>query len=81
MADGLLKITNAFRSGKVVMFTGVPTGGWLGEGSVIKTELRAVTMRPTRVVHIPRAAFRWLLDTSTWWVFGTTKKEKVRLAA
>ena len=67
VADGLLKITNAFRSGKVVMFTGVPTGGWLGEGSVIKTELRrydVIAMRPTRVIHIPRATFRWLLDTS-----------------
>jgi CRP/FNR family cyclic AMP-dependent transcriptional regulator len=67
VADGLIKITNAFRSGKVVMFTGVPTGSWIGEGSIIKTELRrydVVAMRPTRVIHIPRATFRWLLDTS-----------------
>ena len=67
VADGLLKITNAFRSGKVVMFTGVPSGGWFGEGSVIKTGVRrydVIAMRPTRVIHIPRTTFRWLLDTS-----------------
>lgn len=67
VADGLLKISNAVRSGRVVMFTGVPSGGWLGEGSVIKTGPRlydVIAMRPTRVIHIPRATFRWLLDTS-----------------
>ena len=67
VADGLLKISGIFRSGKVVMFTGIPTGSWVGEGSVLKRELRKydiVAMRPSRVIHVPRATFNWLLDTS-----------------
>lgn len=67
VADGLLKISAVYRSGKVVMFTGIPQGSWVGEGSVIKREPRRydiIAMRRTRVIHIPGATFRWLLDTS-----------------
>jgi CRP/FNR family transcriptional regulator, cyclic AMP receptor protein len=67
VAEGLLKISAVHRSGKVVMFTGIPEGSWVGEGSVLKRELRRydiVAMRPTRVLHLPGATFRWLLDTS-----------------
>lgn len=65
--DGLLKVRAVMKNGKSVMFTGVPTGSWVGEGSIIKRELRrydVVAMRETRVVHLPAATFRWLLDTS-----------------
>jgi CRP/FNR family cyclic AMP-dependent transcriptional regulator len=67
VVDGLLKLTALFPSGKVVMFTGVPSGGWLGEGSVIKREPRrydVIAMRESHLLHIPRATFHWLLDTS-----------------
>jgi CRP/FNR family cyclic AMP-dependent transcriptional regulator len=67
VAEGFLKITGNYRSGKVVMFSGIPMGAWVGEGSVIKRELRhydIVAMGRTRVVHIPRATFHWLLDSS-----------------
>jgi len=67
VAGGLLKISAVHASGKVVMFTGIPEGGWVGEGSVFKNELRRydiVTMRPSRVVFVPSSTFRWLLDTS-----------------
>jgi CRP/FNR family transcriptional regulator, cyclic AMP receptor protein len=67
VAEGLLKVSTVHRSGKVVMFTGIPEGSWIGEGAVIKRELRRYdifAMRPSRVIHLPGATFRWLLDTS-----------------
>lgn len=67
VADGFLKISAVVRSGRVVMFGGVPTDAWVGEGSVIKREPRhyeIVAMRRSHVVHIPRSTFRWLLDSS-----------------
>jgi CRP/FNR family cyclic AMP-dependent transcriptional regulator len=67
VADGLVKASTGFRNGKLVMFAGIPAGSWVGEGSVIKRELRRydiVAVRPTRIVHVPRATFRWLLETS-----------------
>lgn len=67
VAEGLLKVSTVHRSGKVVMFTGIPEGSWIGEGAVIKRELRRYdifAMRPSRLVHLPGATLRWLLDTS-----------------
>ena len=66
VADGLLKISAVHRSGKVVMFTEVPEGSWIGEGSVIKREPRrydVVAMRPSRILLLPGSTMRWLLDT------------------
>ncbi|MES2423764.1 MAG: Crp/Fnr family transcriptional regulator [Pseudomonadota bacterium] len=65
--EGLVKIQAVQRDGKVVAFTGVPAGSWFGEGSVIRRDARrydVVTMRPTRLVHVPSPTFRWLLDVS-----------------
>jgi CRP-like cAMP-binding protein len=67
VAEGFVKVTAGFRSGKVVIFSGIPAGAWVGEGSVIKREPRrydVVAMGSTRIIHIPRATFRWLLDTN-----------------
>ena len=67
VCEGLLKVSVVTHVGKVVMFTGVPQGCWVGEGSVIKSEMRRydiTAMRASRLIHIPRATFRWLLDTS-----------------
>ena len=61
IADGLVKITDVIRSGKVVMFSGIPAGAWVGEGSVFKRELRRydiVAVRQTRVIHVPRDVSR-----------------------
>jgi len=66
-AEGLLKISAVQRSGKVVMLSGIPEGSWVGEGSVIKRELRrcdVIAMRRSRVIHLPASTVRWLLDTS-----------------
>lgn len=54
-------------SGKSVTFTGVPTGGWFGEGAVLKHEVRkydVMALRRSRIAFIPRETFQWLLDTS-----------------
>jgi CRP/FNR family transcriptional regulator, cyclic AMP receptor protein len=51
----------------MIMFTGVSRGGWFGEGSVIKRELRRYdiyAVRDTHLLHVPSATVRWLLDTS-----------------
>ena len=66
VGDGFLKASSVVRSGKVVMFSGLPAGAWFGEGSVIRRTVRqydVIAMRRSRVLHLPRATFRWLLDT------------------
>lgn len=65
--DGLLKMSSVSPEGKTVTFTGMLSGGWFGEGSVMKTETRkydVVALRESRVAFMPRATFNWLLDTS-----------------
>jgi CRP-like cAMP-binding protein len=67
VAEGLLKVSTVHRSGKVVMFSALPEGSWGGEGTVFNHEpyrYDIIAVRPSRVVHLPSATFRWLLDTS-----------------
>jgi cAMP-binding proteins - catabolite gene activator and regulatory subunit of cAMP-dependent protein kinases len=67
VVEGLLKASGGFRTGKTFIYSDIPAGSWVGEGSVLKREPRhydLVAVRPTRTVHIPRATFRWLLDTN-----------------
>ena len=65
--NGLLKMSSVSKSGKAITFTGMLTGGWFGEGSILKNEMRlydVVALRETRIALVPRATFQWLLDTS-----------------
>lgn len=65
--EGLVKINNFSPEGKSVTFTGVPPGGWFGEGSLLKNEARkydVMALRDTRVARMPRATFEWLLEAS-----------------
>ena len=65
--DGLVKMNNFSPSGKSVTFTGVPAGGWFGEGSLLKDDKRkydVIALRDTRVARMPRATFDWLLENS-----------------
>jgi CRP-like cAMP-binding protein len=65
--DGLVKINADSAAGKSVTFAGVTTGGWLGEGSMLKDEARrydVVALRDSRVAYLPRATFEWLLGIS-----------------
>ena len=67
IVDGLVKISNFSFEGKAITFTGVPPGGWFGEGSLMKNELRkydVVALQDSRVAYMNRASFHWLLDHS-----------------
>jgi CRP/FNR family transcriptional regulator, cyclic AMP receptor protein len=65
--EGLVKINVVSREGKSATFTGVPAGGWFGEGSLLKREARkydVVALRDSRIAWMPSPTFNWLLDTS-----------------
>ena len=66
--DGLVKMSSLSSGGKSVTFTGVPTGGWFGEGSLLKyPEHRLydmVALRESHIATMPRATFNRLLDTN-----------------
>jgi len=67
VVDGLLKLGIVSPEGKAATLTGVPAGGWFGEGSLLKSEPRrydAIALRDTRVALMPRATFYFLLDSS-----------------
>ena len=65
--DGLVKMTSVSAEGKTTTLTGVTSGGWFGEGSLLKDATRkydVVTLRDSRVAYMPRATFERLLDTN-----------------
>jgi CRP/FNR family cyclic AMP-dependent transcriptional regulator len=65
--SGMVKMNNFSPCGKSVTFSGVPPGGWFGEGSLLKNERRkydAMALRDSRIARMPSATFLWLLDTS-----------------
>lgn len=67
VVSGLVKLSTVSASGKTVTYTGVPTGGWFGEGSVLKNEARrydVIALRDTRLALMNRAAFLWLFENS-----------------
>ena len=68
VVSGLCKVATISPDGKAISFSGVPTGGWFGEGSIIKDEPRQydiVAVRDSQVALMTGATFRWLLETST----------------
>ncbi len=65
--DGLVNLCNTDGRGKIVALAGIIAGGWFGEGSLLKDEPRrfqALATRDSRVAHMPRETFLWLLDNS-----------------
>lgn len=65
--DGLLKMSNDSAMGMPITFTGVPPGGWFGEGTVIKREAYRYNIQALRrslVTGISVQTFHWLLDRS-----------------
>ncbi|WP_186116404.1 Crp/Fnr family transcriptional regulator [Burkholderia gladioli] len=65
--DGLVKLSIHNASGRGCTLSGVPSGGWFGEGSVIKRELRkydVVAIRRSLVLFVPADTFHALLDSS-----------------
>jgi CRP/FNR family transcriptional regulator, cyclic AMP receptor protein len=65
--DGLLKMSNDSAMGIPITFTGVPPGGWFGEGTVLKNEVYRYNIQALRksvVAGISTQTFHWLLDRS-----------------
>jgi len=67
IVSGLGKMASHWTTGKTTSLTGITTGGWFGEGSLLKEETRrydVMAIRETRVAFMNRATFLWLLDHS-----------------
>ncbi len=65
--DGLLKMSNDSARGMPITFTGMPPGGWFGEGTVLKRETYRYNIQALRrsvVAGITAETFHWLLDRS-----------------
>ncbi|MGY4830856.1 Crp/Fnr family transcriptional regulator [Sphaerotilaceae bacterium SBD11-9] len=65
--DGLLKMSNDSSRGMPITFTGVPPGGWFGEGTVLKREVYRYNIQALRksvVAGISVDTFHWLIDRS-----------------
>ena len=63
--DGLAKMSSDWITGKTASFTGIASGGWFGEGSMLKDEPRrydVIALRDSRVACMRRETFHWLLD-------------------
>jgi CRP/FNR family transcriptional regulator, cyclic AMP receptor protein len=67
LVDGLLKMSSDSVDGSPLTFTGVPPGGWFGEGTVLKHEVyryNIQALRSSLVAGIGADTFDWLLGRS-----------------
>ena len=67
VVDGLLKMSNDSAQGVPMTFTGIPPGGWFGEGTVLKHEsyrYNIQALRRSTVAGLTVDTFDWLLDRS-----------------
>ncbi len=67
VVDGLLKMSGENADGQTMTFTGVPPGGWFGEGTVLKREIyryNIQALRKSLVAGLPVESFHRLLDQS-----------------
>ena len=67
VVEGLLKMSTDNADGQSMTFTGVPPGGWFGEGTVLKREsyrYNIQALRKSEVAGLPVETFHWLLDHS-----------------
>jgi len=67
VVDGLLKMSSDNADGQTVTFTGVPPGGWFGEGTALKREAyryNIQALRKSLVAGLHVDTFHWLLDHS-----------------
>ena len=65
--EGLLKMSSDNAQGMTMTFTGVPPGGWFGEGTALKREpyrYNIQALRKSVVAGLPIDTFSWLLDHS-----------------
>ncbi|MFA5663071.1 Crp/Fnr family transcriptional regulator [Castellaniella sp.] len=64
---GLIKVSVGTADGKMASLTGVPAGGWIGEGSLLKREARKydiIALRQSTIARLRNDTFYWLLDAS-----------------
>jgi CRP/FNR family cyclic AMP-dependent transcriptional regulator len=67
VVDGLLKMSGENADGQAMTFTGLPPGGWFGEGTALKREsyrYNVQTLRKSLVAGLPVDTFHRLLDHS-----------------
>ncbi len=67
VVQGLLKMSSDNAEGMTMTFTGVPPGGWFGEGTAMKREpyrYNIQALRKSVVAGLPVDTFHWLLDHS-----------------
>jgi CRP-like cAMP-binding protein len=65
--DGLLKMSSDNAEGQTMTYTGIPPGGWFGEGTALKREpyrYNIQALRNSIVAGLPVDTFHWLLDHS-----------------
>jgi CRP/FNR family cyclic AMP-dependent transcriptional regulator len=67
VVEGLLKMSSDNAQGQTMTFTGLPPGGWFGEGTALKREpyrYNIQALRKSLVAGLPIDSFHWLLDHS-----------------
>ena len=67
VVEGLLKMSSDNEQGQTMTFSGLPPGGWFGEGTVLKRETYRYNIQALRksvVAGLPVDTFHWLLDHS-----------------
>jgi CRP-like cAMP-binding protein len=67
VVEGLLKMSSDNAQGQTVTFSGLPPGGWFGEGTALKREAYRYNIQALRrsvVAGLPVDTFHWLLDNS-----------------
>ena len=67
VVDGLLKMSTDNVDGQTMTFTGIPPGGWFGEGTALKREIyryNIQALRKSLVAGLHVDTFHWLLDHS-----------------
>lgn len=67
VVEGLLKMSSDSAQGHTMTFSGLPPGGWFGEGTVLKREsyrYNIQALRKSVVAGLPADTFHWLLDHS-----------------
>lgn len=67
VVDGLLKMSSDTPQGQTMTFSGLPPGGWFGEGTVLKREAyryNVQALRKSRVAGLPVDTFDALLNQS-----------------
>ena len=63
----MVKVDTVSVDGRSTTFIGVSSGGWLGEGSLLKHELRpyeVIALRDSWIALMPLKTFEWLFGTS-----------------